>query len=106
MTVGRAVQRLTSELADYLAIDAGRLAPGKRADLTIVDPTGLTDEVEQIHEADMPGFPGLRRLVRRNDAAVRAVLVAGRLAWDGAAATPELGHARNFGTVLRAQLAR
>jgi len=106
MTIGRAVERLTAELADYLAIDAGRLAPGKRADLTIVDPAGLTDDVEQIHEADMPGFPGLRRLVRRNDPAIRAVLIAGRLAWDGSAASPELGHARHFGTVLRARLSR
>jgi N-acyl-D-aspartate/D-glutamate deacylase len=104
MTIGRAVERLTAEIADYLAIDAGRLAPGKRADLAIIDPAGLGDEVEQIHEADMPGFPGLRRLVRRNDAAVRAVLVAGRLAWHDAAATPELGRSRGFGTVLRARL--
>lgn len=106
MTLGRAVERLTAELADYLAIDAGRLAPGERADLAIIDPAGLTDEVEQIHEADMPGFPGLRRLVRRNDTAVRAVLVQGRLAWHEAAAAPSLGQSRDFGTVLRARLAR
>jgi len=35
---------------------------------------------------------------------VRAVLVAGRLAWHGAAAPPELGRERNFGAVLRARL--
>ncbi len=106
MTIGRAVERLTAEIADYLAIDAGRLAPDKRADLVIIDPAGLTDEVEQIHETDMAGFPGLRRLVRRNDAAVRAVLINGRLAWHESAATPTLGQARGFGTVLRAQLTR
>jgi N-acyl-D-aspartate/D-glutamate deacylase len=102
MSVGRAVQRLTSEIADYLAIDAGRLEVGRRADVTIVDPEGLTDDVERIEEADMPGFPGLRRLVRRNDAAVRAVFVRGRLAWDGAAVTGGFGRERGFGTVLRA----
>jgi N-acyl-D-aspartate/D-glutamate deacylase len=105
MTVGRAVERLTAEIADYLAIDAGRLAPGRRADVTIVDPAGLTEAVEQIAEADMPGFPGLRRLVRRNDAAVRAVFVGGRLAWDGTTAPEAFGRDRGYGTVLRARLA-
>jgi N-acyl-D-aspartate/D-glutamate deacylase len=104
MSVGRAVQRLTSEIADYLAIDAGRLEIGRRADVAVIDPEGLNDDVERIEEAPMPGFPGLHRLVRRNDRAVRAVLVAGRLAWDGACATPELGRERGFGTVLRAKL--
>lgn len=104
MSTGRAVQRLTSEIADYLSIDAGRLEVGRRADVVVVDPAGLNDDVERIEEAEMPGFPGLRRLVRRNDAAVRAVLVGGRLAWDGASATEGLGRERGFGTVLRARL--
>jgi len=104
MSVGRAVERLTSEIADYLAIDAGRLEVGRRADVVVVDPAGLTDDVERIEEAEMPGFPGLRRLVRRNDAAVRAVLVAGRLAWDGTSAAESFGRERGFGTVLRARL--
>jgi N-acyl-D-aspartate/D-glutamate deacylase len=104
MSVGRAVQRLTSEIADYLAIDAGRLEVGRRADVAVVDLEGLNDDVERIEEAPMPGFPGLSRLVRRNDAAVRAVLVAGRLAWDGASATEGFGRERGFGTVLRAQV--
>lgn len=104
MSVGRAVERLTSEIADYLAIDAGRLEVGRRADIVVVDPAGLNDDVERIEEAEMPGFPGLRRLVRRNDAAVRAVLVAGRLAWDGTSAPESFGRERGFGTVLRAKL--
>lgn len=105
MSVGRAVQRLTSEIAEYLDIDAGRLSVGRRADVAVVDPEGLNDDVERIEEVAMPGFPGLRRLVRRNDAAVRAVFVAGRLAWDGASATEGLGRERGFGRVLRAKLA-
>ena len=35
MSIGRAVHRLTAELADYLGVDAGRLAVGKRADLVV-----------------------------------------------------------------------
>lgn len=104
MSAGRAVQRLTSEIADYLAIDAGRLLAGGRADIAVVDPEGLNDDVERIEEAEMPGFPGLNRLVRRNDAAVRAVFVRGRLAWDGASPAEGLGRERGFGAVLRAKL--
>ncbi len=102
MTTGRAVHRLTGEIADYLGIDAGRLAEGRRADITIVDPAGLTDAVEHVHEEEMEGFPGLRRLVRRNDEAIRAVYVNGRLAWDGTKPAEGFGTEQGFGTFLPA----
>jgi N-acyl-D-aspartate/D-glutamate deacylase len=101
MSVARAVQRLTSEIADWLGVDAGTLAVGRRADVVVVDPHELGDEVEAIAEAPMPGFE-LSRLVRRNDAAVRAVLVNGRIAARHGRASPTLGSARGFGQVLRA----
>jgi N-acyl-D-aspartate/D-glutamate deacylase len=92
MTVGRAVERLTSEIADFLGIDGGTLAPGQPADLVVVDPEALDDRVEAVHEAPMGGFPGLRRYVRRNDGAVRSVLVNGTAVWAGDAPTDALGH--------------
>jgi N-acyl-D-aspartate/D-glutamate deacylase len=101
MSVGRAVQRLTSEIADWMGIDAGRLVPGARADAVVVDPAGLDGAVERIEEAPTPGIPELMRLVRRNDAAVPAVLVGGRVAWRDGAFHPELGR-RPFGEVLTA----
>jgi len=101
MTVARAVHRLSGEIADHLGVDAGHLRPGARADVVVVDPEGLTDEVEQIHEAPMGGFDGLRRLVRRNDRAVRAVLVNGRLAWADGEPGTGLGSERGFGAVVR-----
>ncbi len=100
MTVGRAVQRLTSEIADWLGIDAGTLAVGRRADLVVVDPQHL-DAVEDIHEAALPAF-GLSRLVRRNDEAVRVVLISGRLASAHGVPGPGLGTDSGFGQVLRA----
>ena len=100
MTVGRAVYRLTREIADYLGIDAGRLEPGRRADLVVVDPASL-DDAEEIHEAPMAGFDGLNRLVRRNDAAVRAVLVNGRIAWRDGTPGDGLGAEPGFGQLLR-----
>ena len=101
MTAERAVQRLSSEIADWLGLDAGTLAPGRRADLVVVDPERLGPELDEVHEAEMPGMNGLRRLVRRNDAAVRAVLVGGRRATRGGELSPGLGAERGWGRVLR-----
>jgi len=101
MTIGRAFQRLTSEIADFLAIDAGRVREGARADLVVIDPAGLGPEADRIEEAVMPGFDGLSRLVRRNDAAVRAVMIAGHRAITDGKPTPALGRDR-MGRVLRA----
>ncbi len=74
MTVEDAVQKLTSDIADFHRIDAGRIAPGCRGDLVVIDPTRLDESVEAIEEAPMAGFPELQRLVRRNDDTVRAVV--------------------------------
>ncbi len=102
MSVGRAVQRCTSEIADYMAIDAGRLVAGSRADVVIIDPAHLDDSVEQLHEAPIPEFGEFRRMVRRNDEAVRTVIVNGFVAWNRGSAVPGLGSDRAFGQVLRA----
>jgi len=100
MTVGQAVHKLTADIADFHRIDAGRLTVGSRADVVVIDPERLDQSVEDISEQPMPGFPGLNRLVRRNDDTVRAVLINGRLAWSGADAGPGLGTSHAFGTVL------
>ena len=102
MSTARAVYRLTKEIADWLDIDAGHLATGKRADIVVVDPNGLTEEVDEIVEAEMPDFGGLRRLVRRNDAAVRSVIIGGRVAFESGAFAEDFGKSR-YGTVLTAQ---
>jgi N-acyl-D-aspartate/D-glutamate deacylase len=101
MPIGRAIRRLTGEIAEWLAIDAGRLAEGARADLVVIDPQGLDDDVDRIVEVEMPGFGGLRRLVRRNDRAIRAVMIGGRTVVEDGVPTPELGAIR-AGRVLRA----
>lgn len=102
MTMGQAVHRVTAEIAEWFQIDAGVLDEGKRADLVVVDPTKLDESIEQAHEAPMEDFGGLRRLVRRNDKTVDAVLINGKLAVRHGAPTSELGHVQGFGQVLRA----
>jgi N-acyl-D-aspartate/D-glutamate deacylase len=103
MTTARAVQRLTTEIAEWMGIAAGTLREGDRADVTVVDPAGLDDAVERAQEAPMPGFADLLRMVRRNDAAVRAVVVSGRLAYTPDRFAEDLGQTRGYGTLLRAR---
>lgn len=100
MSVERAVHRLTGEIADWLAIDAGHLEKGSRADVVVIDPTALGEEVDRAELAPMDFFDGYERLVRRNDAAVRHVFVGGEEAIHHGQPTPSLG-ARRLGAVLR-----
>jgi len=101
MTVEDAVHKLTADIADFHRIDAGRLTPGSRADVVIIDPERLDASVEDVFEEPMAGFPGLNRLVRRNDETVRAVFVNGNLAWSAAdGASTDLGTTHSFGQVL------
>lgn len=105
LSAERAVYRLTGELAQWLGLDTGTLEPGKRADVVLVDPEGLTDAVEQAHEAPMENFGGLVRMVRRNADAVRGVWVNGRRAVKDGEVLPEVGRERGFGRLLRARAA-
>ncbi len=100
MPLERAVWRLTGELADWLGIEAGHLAIGGRADVVVVDPDGLTDQLDATAEASMPEFDGLVRLVRRNDSAIQLVLVNGHEAVRDGVPTAALGRVP-MGTVLR-----
>lgn len=103
MSVERAVHRLCGEIAQWLGLDAGRLEVGARADVVILDPNALDEQVDALYEAPMREFNALSRLVRRNDAAVRHVLINGRIAFAEGAPTDTLGHEPGFGQVLCAQ---
>ncbi|MGG5873170.1 hypothetical protein [Pseudomonas peli] len=100
MDMGRAIHRLSGELADFIGVDAGYIRVGDRADLVIVNPAGLTDELDEIHEAPMDVL-GLERVVKRNDAAVEATLINGRIAYRRGSEFPvELGKQQGFGSFL------
>lgn len=98
MSYEKAVWRLTKENADFFNIDAGHLAPGKRADITIIDPNKLSDSVHDYHTA--PFLEGCDRLVNRNDEVVEMVIIGGKIAWEAGDFTPAFGKER-FGQFLR-----
>jgi N-acyl-D-aspartate/D-glutamate deacylase len=104
MSVERAVYRLTSEIAEWFGLDAGTIEVGKRADIVVIHPASLNDDLEKINEATMEGFPNFTRLVRRNDHAVKAVLIRGKEALRNHQLMPQLGKEHGFGTVLRCTL--
>ncbi len=92
MSYEKAVWRLTKENADFFNLDAGHLAPGKRADITLIDPAKLSDTVHEYHKA--PFLQGCERLVNRNDAVVSWVLINGKVAWEAGDFSAAFGRER------------
>lgn len=106
MRVEQAVHKLTGELGDFYGIDAGHIAVGDRADIVVVDPAGLSDEVDSYHEALMPEFGDMSRMVNRNDAAVAATVVSGELVYERGEFVEGYGRTLGTGRFLRAGEAR
>jgi N-acyl-D-aspartate/D-glutamate deacylase len=101
MTLEQVVHRLTGELAEWYEIDAGHLRIGDRADLVVIDPAFLDERLDGYHEAPVPQYAGLPRMVNRNDAAVNLVLIGGRTVVADGVPTAVLGSERT-GSFLRA----
>ena len=95
-----AVRRVTGEPAEWFDLDAGRLEVGARADLAVVDPAGLDASLDAYHEAPMPNM-GVDRMVRRNDRAVRATIIGGRVAFSSGRFADDFERVR-YGRFLRA----
>lgn len=101
MSIGKAIHKMTKELADwYLLPNIGSLEVGKQADITIIDPNYLNEEILDLQEAAMPGLPDYQRIVRRNDNAVPYVFINGVMAWRKGEKTVVLG-IKKLGKVLR-----
>lgn len=98
MSYEKIIWRLTKENADFFNLDAGHLAEGKRADITIIDPEKLSDKVHEYHTR--PFLSGVDRLVNRNDDVVKLVMINGKIAWDHGSYTESYGKER-FGQFLK-----
>ncbi|HEY7052522.1 MAG TPA: hypothetical protein VH496_10390, partial [Mycobacterium sp.] len=88
----------------WFGLDAGTLHEGDRADFVVIDPNGLDDSVNAYHEATVPFYGGLSRMVNRNDAAVVATGVNGEVVFrngqfrDGYGTTAKSGRFLSAGT--------
>ncbi|MBV6754904.1 N-acyl-D-amino-acid deacylase family protein [Rhodococcus opacus] len=102
LSVEQAIHRLTAELADWYRLDAGHLCEGDRADLVVVDPAGLDDAVHQLHEAPIPEYGDLNRMVNRNDKAAVATVINGRVVYRDGEFAPGFGTDWGTGQFLRA----
>lgn len=102
MTVQHAVHRLTAEVADWFGIPAGTLREGERADFVVIDPAGLNDSVDAYHEAEVPFYGGLSRMVNRNDDAVVATGIAGSIVFRNGTFREGYGTTVKSGRFLRA----
>lgn len=100
MSIEKTVWRLTKENADFFNIDAGHLAEGKRADITVIDPANLDDRVHDYHTDNF--LNTCDRLVNRNDDVVDLVMINGKIAWEGDGFTSAFGEER-FGEFLEAK---
>lgn len=101
MPMEKAVWRMTGEQADWFGIPAGKIREGDRADLVVLDPNKLDQDLEKETWADMQNF-GLERMVCRNPGIVPYVLVNGRIAVDEEQINPALGSETGFGQFLPA----
>ena len=100
LSLEQAVHKLTYELAEWFGLDTGYLEVGTRADMAIIDPDGLDDALDSYHEAPMPGM-NIHRMVRRNDGAVAATVIGGKVAFTRGQFADDFGQVR-YGRFLRA----
>ncbi|MBV9486722.1 MAG: amidohydrolase family protein, partial [Frankiaceae bacterium] len=98
-----AVHKLTGEIGDFYGLDAGHLRVGDRADIAVIDPAGLSEvETTRYAEATMPEFGGMSRMVNRNDDAVAATVVGGKVVFRNGEFAPGYGSEFAAGRFLRA----
>ena len=105
MRMEDAVWRVTGELADWFRIDAGYIREGARADLVIMEPSGLDQKLDAYHEAPMEEFGCIERMVNRNPGLIEYVFINGRLAVEGENVVDALGKESGFGQFLTADSA-
>jgi N-acyl-D-aspartate/D-glutamate deacylase len=80
LTLEHAVQRMTSDPADFFGIrDRGRLAPGLAADLAIFDPATVGSAGRPERRYDLPG--GAKRMVMRSQG-IEYTIVNGVVTWE------------------------
>lgn len=100
--VAQMVRRLTSEPAQFFGIDAGTLAVGKRADITLIDPQALKgyDTIKNRTMIYRDIFEH-NQMVNRSDGVVTGVFINGERVFGPEGFTDVLGQ-KTLGRALRA----
>lgn len=101
MSLEQAVWRMTGDQADWLGIEAGRIRPGDRADIAIVDPARFDQDLEAVSWAPMQAFD-LERLVNRNPGLVPHVIINGKIASRDGELDCAVGTNQGYGRFLEA----
>lgn len=101
MSLEQAVWRMTGDQADWLGIEAGRIRPGDRADIAIVDPARFDQDLEAVSWAPMQAFD-LERLVNRNPGLVPHVIINGKIASHDGELDCAVGTNQGYGRFLEA----
>jgi N-acyl-D-aspartate/D-glutamate deacylase len=98
--VSKAVSRLTREPAKLFGLDVGELKVGAKADIAVFNPQALSnyDSDENTQMAYREQFEQ-EQMVNRSDGVVEAVVVAGKVAWDGKAYLSAFGQEK-YGDLL------
>ena len=102
MSMEKAVWRMTGEQADWFGVEAGKIRPGDRADIVIINPEKFDQNLEAVHWGAMENFD-LERLVNRNPGLVEHVLINGKLAIENEEISPKLGIEKGYGRFLPAR---
>ena len=102
LSTQRAVHRLTAEVAEWFGLDAGTLREGERADFVVIDPERLDESVNAYHEATVPFYGGLSRMVNRNDSTVVVTAVNGTVVFRDGEFCEGYGTTVKSGRFLRA----
>ncbi|MDI1226376.1 MAG: amidohydrolase family protein [bacterium] len=78
LSIEKAVSRITAEPAAWFNIDAGRIKPGAKADIVLLDPEKLRHAIPQPVSLPDAALAGSMRMVKRDaDPAVRHVFAQG-----------------------------
>jgi len=101
MSIEQAIWRLTGDQANWFNINAGTICVGDRADVVVINPKQLKQDLEAVHWAEMENF-GLQRLVNRNPGIVEQVWINGRRALRDGELCEGLGTLSGFGRFLPA----
>ena len=105
MTPARAISRVSGEAAQWFGLKTGTLSVGVSADLLLIDPQGLSQEISPQEEFSDPVLDGAIRMVKRgSEKIILSTMIAGRPVVKNGQVLPGVG-TETFGKLLTSDLA-